>query len=165
MDRQEIENLLRRNLEEAKKSYALATEESQHLMDISVQHSDLKDPSWRDGLCAMPKALRIQLQAQQRYLRALKGFTDFIVHGKMPRPSDPAEALPVPVRAYDCLTARELQVLKLIASGLSSKEIGVQLGISFKTVICHRTRLMEKLDIHNVAGLVRYAIAEKLIEP
>jgi DNA-binding CsgD family transcriptional regulator len=146
-------------------SNALAIEEPQHLMDISAQYSDLNDPSWRDGLFTMRKTLGIQLQAQQRYLRALKAFTDFIVHSKMPRPSDPAEARPVPLSAYDRLTARELQVLKLIASGLSSKQIGVQLGISFRTAICHRTRLMEKLDIHNVAGLVRYAIAEKLIEP
>jgi DNA-binding NarL/FixJ family response regulator len=159
MNRQEIENVLRRNLEEANKWYAFATVEYRHLMDI-----DLNDPSWRDGLFAMRKALGVQLQAQQRYLRALNAFSDFIVRGKVPQPSDLAEARPVQVPTYDRLTARELQVLKLIASGLSSKQIGVQLGISFKTVVCHRTRLMKTLDIHEIAGLVRYAITQKLIE-
>ena len=63
------------------------------------------------------------------------------------------------------LTGRELEILKLIAEGLTSKQIGRQLGISFKTAIIHRGHIMEKLDVHNVAGLVRYAIREKLIEP
>jgi DNA-binding CsgD family transcriptional regulator len=55
-------------------------------------------------------------------------------------------------------TPREIEVLKLIASGLSTKQIAVSLGISFKTACCHRSRLMEKLGIHEIAGLTRYAI-------
>lgn len=55
-------------------------------------------------------------------------------------------------------TPREIEVLKLIASGLSTKQIAVSLGISFKTASCHRSRLMEKLGIHEIAGLTRYAI-------
>ena len=54
---------------------------------------------------------------------------------------------PVPSKAC-LLTARELQVLKLITSGLSSKEIAAALGIKFKTAVCHRTRILEKLDLH-----------------
>src|SRR5205807_926946 len=56
------------------------------------------------------------------------------------------------------LTPRELEVLKLIAAGLSTKQIAVSLGISFKTACCHRSRLMDKLGIHEIAGLTRYAI-------
>jgi DNA-binding CsgD family transcriptional regulator len=55
-------------------------------------------------------------------------------------------------------TPREIEVLKLIASGLSTKQIAVSLGISFKTASCHRSRLMDKLGIHEIAGLTRYAI-------
>jgi DNA-binding CsgD family transcriptional regulator len=55
-------------------------------------------------------------------------------------------------------TPREVEVLKLVAAGLSTKQIAVSLGISFKTASCHRSRLMDKLGIHEVAGLTRYAI-------
>jgi DNA-binding NarL/FixJ family response regulator len=63
------------------------------------------------------------------------------------------------------LTPREKQVLTLIAEGLSSREIAVRLSVSEKTVLVHRTNLMEKLNIHNRAELVRYAIREGFIKP
>lgn len=63
----------------------------------------------------------------------------------------------------DPLTSRERQVLQLIGEGRSSKEIATQLGISTKTAESHRTRLMQKLDIHDVASLVRYAIRRGLV--
>jgi len=63
------------------------------------------------------------------------------------------------------LTDRERQVLQLIAEGLSSKEIAGELGVSLKTIDSHRSNLMEKLDIHKVSGLVRFAIRAGLIEP
>lgn len=63
------------------------------------------------------------------------------------------------------LTDREREVLQLIAEGLSSKEIAVTLGVSLKTVDSHRSNLMEKLDIHKVSGLVRFAIRAGLVEP
>src|SRR5689334_19154847 len=62
------------------------------------------------------------------------------------------------------LTAREVDVLKLIASGLSTKEIGRSLGVSFKTAACHRYRIMEKLNIHEVANLTKYAIRNGYVE-
>ena len=65
----------------------------------------------------------------------------------------------------DELTPRETEVLKLIAEGLSSKQVAQELDISFKTAVCHRSRLMSKLDVHETASLVRYAIRQKLIEP
>lgn len=63
------------------------------------------------------------------------------------------------------LTSRERQVLQLVGEGHSTKEIAALLGISAKTADTHRTKLMEKLDIHQTAGLVRYAIRSGLIEP
>jgi DNA-binding NarL/FixJ family response regulator len=61
------------------------------------------------------------------------------------------------------LTKREKEILRLIAQGFSNKQIAEKLFIGFKTVDTHRTNLMNKLDIHNVAGITRFAIQEKLI--
>jgi two-component system response regulator NreC len=62
------------------------------------------------------------------------------------------------------LTQRERQVLQLVAEGNTTKEIARKLEISVKTAESHRTRVMDKLDIHDVAGLVRYAIRRGLIQ-
>lgn len=62
------------------------------------------------------------------------------------------------------LSIREREVLQLIAEGKSMKEIAAVLGISVKTVETHRMRLMGKLDIHETAGLVRYAIRRGVIQ-
>jgi len=61
------------------------------------------------------------------------------------------------------LTNREEDVLKLIADGLTTKELAYKLGISFKTAATHRSHLMEKLDIHNTAGLTVHAVRIGLI--
>ena len=65
----------------------------------------------------------------------------------------------------DPLTPRERQILQLVAEGKSTKEIARILSISFKTAESHRNRMMKKLDIHEVAGLVRYAIRRGLVSP
>ena len=67
--------------------------------------------------------------------------------------------------APDPLTSRERQVLQLVGEGKSTKEVGQVLGISAKTAESHRARLMRKLDIHETASLVRYAIRSGLVEP
>jgi two-component system response regulator NreC len=67
--------------------------------------------------------------------------------------------------ASDSLTARERQVLQLVSEGKSTKEIANILGISVKTAESHRGRLMRKLDIHETANLVRYAIRRGLVQP
>ena len=64
---------------------------------------------------------------------------------------------------YDLITDREREVLKLLADGFSSKEIATKLKLSVKTVEAHKYNLMRKLDIHNRAGLVKYAIRKKLV--
>jgi DNA-binding NarL/FixJ family response regulator len=65
----------------------------------------------------------------------------------------------------DPLTSRERQVLQLVAEGKTTKEVAQLLGISTKTAESHRTRIMAKLDIHETASLVRYAIRRGLIQP
>ncbi|MGP0066578.1 MAG: response regulator [Isosphaeraceae bacterium] len=64
----------------------------------------------------------------------------------------------------DSLTARQREVLKLIAEGLTTKAIARRLDISVKTADTHRAQLMERLGIHDVAGLVRYAIKAGIVQ-
>lgn len=68
----------------------------------------------------------------------------------------PARAAVAPSKA---LTPREEEVLALVADGLSNRQIAARLKIGVRTVETHRERLMRKLDIHNVAGLTRFAVA------
>jgi PAS domain S-box-containing protein len=68
------------------------------------------------------------------------------------------------VRLVFALTERERQVLVLIAAGKSTKETAAQLGISYKTADSHRSRILEKLGVHETASMVRYAIRAGLIE-
>src|SRR3990170_3866502 len=65
----------------------------------------------------------------------------------------------------ELLTPRQREVLQLIAEGYSTKKIARTLKISVKTVETHRMQLMERLDIHDIAGLVRYAIRVGLVKP
>jgi DNA-binding NarL/FixJ family response regulator len=65
----------------------------------------------------------------------------------------------------DPLTSREREILQRIAEGHTTKEITSRLGLSVKTVESHRTRLIHKLDIHETATLVRYAIRRGLAAP
>jgi len=83
------------------------------------------------------------------------GVSRVLVEGYVSRPN--AEVEP--------LTAREREVLQLVAEGKTSKEIASLLDLSVKTAESYRSRIMEKLDIHDTAGLVRYAIRHGFIEP
>lgn len=65
----------------------------------------------------------------------------------------------------DPLSPRERQTLQLIAEGKTTKEVATNLDISVKTAETYRTRIMEKLDIHGTAGLVRYAIRRGIVQP
>lgn len=62
------------------------------------------------------------------------------------------------------LTSREMEVLQLVAEGYVNKEIAAELSISIKTVEKHRQQVMDKLNIHDVAGLTRFAIARGIVE-
>lgn len=65
----------------------------------------------------------------------------------------------------DGLTSRETEVLQLVAEGKTTKEIASILNVSVKTVDSHREHIMEKLGIHNIAGLTKYAVREGLTSP
>lgn len=64
----------------------------------------------------------------------------------------------------DRLTARQREVLKLVVEGLSSKEMAFRLGLSTKTIDAHRAQVMEKLGIHDIPGLVHFAIRTGMIQ-
>ena len=70
-----------------------------------------------------------------------------------------------PLNPLDRLSPRQREILQLIAEGHSTKEIAFRLSLSAKTVETHRSLLMERLDIHDVAGLVRFAIQVGLVHP
>jgi len=77
--------------------------------------------------------------------------------------SGAAAAPPKPPQAVAVLTAREIEVLRLIAEGFTNREMAGQLGISTRTVEAHRDSLMRKLDVHTVAGLTRLALEQGII--
>jgi DNA-binding NarL/FixJ family response regulator len=66
-------------------------------------------------------------------------------------------------QSLDILTDREIEILKLVAEGFSSTEIGQKLFISPRTVDTHRNNLIQKLNVHGVAGLIRFAVVNKII--
>lgn len=75
----------------------------------------------------------------------------------------PGQTHPSSPMATD-LTSREVEVLQLVAESDANKQIAAELGISIKTVEKHRRSLMRKIDIHDTAGLTRYAIASRVID-
>jgi len=79
-----------------------------------------------------------------------------VVDGYLQRQVQSGEPLAV-------LTGRQREILQLIAEGSSSKDIARRLNLSVKTVETHRTQLMERLDIHDIAGLVRFAVRHGLV--
>jgi DNA-binding NarL/FixJ family response regulator len=76
------------------------------------------------------------------------------------QPATAMESQRIPVE----LTQREAEVLQLIAEGYANKQIADELGLSVKTIEKHRQQVMLKLDIHNIPGLVRHAVARGIIE-
>jgi DNA-binding NarL/FixJ family response regulator len=70
---------------------------------------------------------------------------------------------PAPEAPTGTLSRREHQVLTLIVQGMTSKEIAAELGISFKTAVTHRASIMSKLDVHEIASVVREAIRRGLV--
>lgn len=82
--------------------------------------------------------------------RSLEEIVGFILEQKEMRPS-------ITEKNYDRLTRREQEVMRLVAQGLTSKDIAEELGISPKTVENHRTKIMEKLEMDSLVDLVKYA--------
>lgn len=85
-----------------------------------------------------------------------------LIEGLVKKATEPPPAAGA-MEADDLLTRRETEILRYIAEGKTSREIADALHISFSTVNSHRTNLMKKLDIHEKAGLVRYAIQHNIV--
>jgi DNA-binding NarL/FixJ family response regulator len=100
-------------------------------------------------------------------LRELRDAIDRVVAGGIYYSSETSkllrEAAVTPERDEQ-LTERQREILRHVARGLSSKEIGVALGLSEKTVANHRARIMQRIGVHDVAGLTRHAIALGLVD-
>ena len=141
----------------AKRNYNLAIENTRRVLqnasDLPLGHPD--------GSSVRLAVMRNENEALRSYYRAVEAYLGLVLQNHRPAALTP----PARQRTTEKLTAREFEVLSLIATGLSTRQIADRLGITFKTAATHRARLMEKLDIHQVAGLVRYAIAQGLIEP
>jgi DNA-binding NarL/FixJ family response regulator len=83
------------------------------------------------------------------------------LQGRSGKPTGPGGK---PGSRMNRLSSREIEVLQLIAEGRPNKQVAAELGVSFKTIDKHRQHLMAKLNIHDTAGLTRYAISAGIIE-
>jgi two-component system response regulator NreC len=111
----------------------------------------LKDAAARDLLGAIRSVYRGEAVLSPAITRLV--IEDYLRWGDI-RPED----------TTDGLTAREREVLQLIAEGYTNKEIAEILSLSIKTIQSHRTNLMNKLDLHDRGELIKYAIQKKIID-
>ena len=161
--------------------------------DVLILDIGMPGPSYLEVLAALPganagtRALILSAQPEEEYaVRALKaGATGYLTKGYAPpdlveavrriasgrRYVTPqlAEQLALGVvegaakAPHETLSNREFEVFRLLASGLSLKEIGGRLGVSPKTVSSFRARVLDKMGVRTNAGLVRYAVEHHLI--
>jgi two-component system, NarL family, response regulator NreC len=111
------------------------------------------------------KGYVLKSQAARDLVRAIEGVCRGEVYLSPGVAKAIAETYSSSGRGDDALSVRERQVLQLIAEGCTTKAIAARLSLSAKTVDAHRSKLMHKLDIHDTAGLVRYAIRRGVTEP
>jgi len=120
-----------------------------------------------DALLRESEQVRQELSKNFERLHGTIAISRALLKGERP---EPKRKSPRPVSnpvlgTLSALTAREIEVLRLIADGLSTKEIAAQLQIRFKTAVCHRSRILQKLGVHETVSLVRLAIRAGLLEP
>jgi two-component system response regulator NreC len=121
------------------------------IMDIGANGYILKNSDQKELIKAIHRVLKGELY-----------FTEDILNRKKPEKIESLLLKPSDAFLLSQLTEREIEILAQIANGLSNKEIGDKLFISHRTVDSHRTNLMKKLDVHNIAGLIRFAIRNNL---
>jgi DNA-binding NarL/FixJ family response regulator len=121
------------------------------LIDLGANGYLLKNSQQSEVMNAIEKVLKNQSYFSQDVTLSLLD--------KSPKKEAGSEVL-----AITELTDREVEILRLIAQGMTNKEVGDTLNISHRTVDTHRTNLMKKLDANNVAGLIRFAFKNGLIE-
>lgn len=111
------------------------------------------------GACGylMKDAPPFELEQAIRSVMATGSYFSPVIAQRLLQPSEPT--------ADDELTERQIEILKLIAQGRASKEIAFELGLSPKTVDVHRSRIMERLQLGDIASLTLYAVRKGLIKP
>ena len=152
-DRREMEKKLLDRVRAAQKAYYDAAAE--HRKTIETKRAGQIEAN-SDGVHLLHIGHRLEHRALETYSAAVKELAECVLGHKAPNP------LP---SAVETLTPREKEVLGLIVDGLSSRLIAARLGISFKTAVCHRHRIMQKLDVHNAAGLLKYVLSSRVIQP
>jgi DNA-binding NarL/FixJ family response regulator len=112
-----------------------------------------------NGACGylMKDAPPFELEQAVRSVMATGSYFSPAIAQRLLQPSEPS--------VDDELTHRQVEILKLIAQGRASKEIAYELGLSPKTVDVHRARIMERLQLNDIASLTRYAVRKGLIKP
>ena len=93
------------------------------------------------------------------------GAEDFILKSNLSRLAPAIESALMVRRRLEKLTPRQMEVLRLMAEGLTTPEIARQLSLSGKTVETHRGEIMKRVGIHDIVGLVRYAVRVGLVSP
>jgi DNA-binding NarL/FixJ family response regulator len=111
------------------------------------------------GACGylMKDAPPFELEQAVRSVMTMGNYFSPAIAQRLLQPSEPT--------ASDELTQRQLEILKLIAQGRASKEIAFELGLSPKTVDVHRARIMDRLQLNDIASLTLYAVRKGLIKP
>ena len=131
------------------------------------------NPDLRSAFISLEAEYRVYRRAAERYHscaeRDLEAALNLLLVVSGEREAlvgaDPPNGAAESEQGHARLTTRERQVLRLIAAGNSTKQAAAALGITFKTAVGHRSQLMKKLNIHDTASLVRFAIRAGYIEP
>jgi DNA-binding NarL/FixJ family response regulator len=112
-----------------------------------------------NGACGylMKDAPPFELEQAVRSVMATGSYYSPVIAQRLLQPSEPT--------ADDELTTRQVEILKLIAQGRASKEIAFELGLSPKTVDVHRARIMDRLQLNDIASLTLYAVRKGLVKP
>jgi DNA-binding NarL/FixJ family response regulator len=138
------------------------------ILVLTMHHSE---ELARDVLQAGARGYVLKSDADQSLIAAVKSLrehkpflsskvTEFVLDDYLRRTDALDEAL-----THEAVTAREREIIQLLAEGKSNKEAASTLGISVKTIEAHRANIMRKLRLRSVSELVRYAIRNKIVQP
>ncbi len=130
------------------------------------------DEAVREAIAAGARGFILKTDASQLLIAAIESLlvhkpfftgaaSDLVLSGYL----DPAGAEGSQDRRARRLTAREVEVVQLLAESLTNKEVASRLSVSVKTVEAHRSNIMRKLGAHSVTELVRYAVRNRIVEP
>ncbi|CAN5726913.1 response regulator transcription factor [soil metagenome] len=131
-----------------------------HLLVLSMYDTvDFVKRAVASGACGylMKDAPPFELEQAVRSVVATGSYFSPVIAQRLLQPSEPTVS--------EELTQRQIEILRLIAQGRASKEIAYELGLSPKTVDVHRARIMERLQINDIASLTLYAVRKGLIKP